>query len=119
MKTIIAGSRTITDYELVKSVIDACPWEITEIISGCAIGVDQLGERYALENAIPVSRFPVLPEEWDQYGKYAGPRRNGQMAEAADALILIHQGTKGSIDMLEKAFKKGLLLHIRKIANVP
>lgn len=47
MKVIVAGSRTITNYERVKQVIAEFPFLITEIVSGGARGVDQMGERWA------------------------------------------------------------------------
>lgn len=47
MKTIIAGSRSITDYRLLLAAIQHCDWNISLVISGCARGVDELGERWA------------------------------------------------------------------------
>lgn len=50
MKTIIAGSRTINDYLLVKKLIGRAikyyRVDITEVVSGGAIGVDKLGEKW-------------------------------------------------------------------------
>ena len=89
MKVIIAGSRTITDYNVVFSAIRNSGYKITEVVSGGAKGVDRLGERYAHENGIPVKRF--LPD-WRELGKAAGPVRNADMAEYADALIAIWDG---------------------------
>lgn len=36
--------------------------------------------------------------------------RNKQMAVYADALILFHYGTNGSLNMLEEARKEGLII---------
>jgi len=72
-----------------------------EIVSGRARGIDILGERYAKENNLKLKLFPA---DWDQYGKRAGYLRNKQMAEYADALILIWDGkSRGSQMMLELA----------------
>jgi predicted Rossmann fold nucleotide-binding protein DprA/Smf involved in DNA uptake len=57
MKTIIAGSREINDYEFLKKVIKESEFEITEVISGTARGVDKLGERFAEENHISVKKI--------------------------------------------------------------
>lgn len=121
MKTIIAGSRWIEDYDLVIRIINSCyiMTEITEVVSGQAPGVDSLGEMWAIENDIPIKPFPanwedlsqpnaiIRTNKWGQkYDAYAGPRRNKKMAEYADALILIWDGkSDGSYDMKSWAFK--------------
>lgn len=102
MKLIIAGSRTIDlsigdfDEYFYRFNLSVDP-EDTEIISGTAKGVDIAGERYAKERSLPVHRFPA---DWGKYGKGAGHIRNKQMAEYADALLLIWDGkSKGSYNM--------------------
>ena len=55
MRVIIAGSRVIKDYELVKKAIVDSKFDITEVVCGMASGVDSLGERYAKEHDIPGS----------------------------------------------------------------
>ncbi len=109
MKTIIAGSRGIEDGMLIAKAIYSAPWTITEVVSGGARGVDRWGEHWARLHGIPIKRF--LPD-WSR-GRGAGHERNGDMAEYADALIAIWDlqspGTKG---MIEKARKRGLLLHL-------
>lgn len=99
MKCIIAGSRHITDKYLVHKAIEACPWQgsITEVVCGGASGVDNIGWRWAAAQAITVHHMRA---DWATYGKAAGPIRNHQMANYADALILIWDGkSKGSADM--------------------
>lgn len=99
MKVIIAGSRDITDYDTVVNAVDNHPFEsITEIVSGCAKGVDTVGERIAENCDIPLQKFSA---DWSKHGKAAGPIRNRQMAEYADAAIVIHNGSKGSLNMIE------------------
>ena len=104
MKTIIAGSRTITDYQLIE---DCCQLEnITEVVSGTARGVDKLGEQYANNHNIPVKLFPA---NWDYYGKSAGYKRNEEMADYADQLIAFWDGnSRGTEHMIRIAQKKGL-----------
>jgi len=109
MKTIIAGSRTINDYELLKFVINDCPFKVTSVVCGLAKGVDKMGERYALENGLPIYYFSA---NWNQHGKAAGPIRNRKMAEHAEALIWLWDGeSKGTKNMIEIAKELGLKTH--------
>jgi len=110
MKVIIAGSRTITDIELVEKAIEDSPFDITEVVTGCARGVDTLGIKFAWEHMIPKKEFPA---DWDKYGKAAGFIRNKQMAEYADALIAVWDGkSKGTAHMIDIAKKEGLEVFI-------
>lgn len=109
MKTIIAGTRTIEDYELVKKRINESGFNITIVVSGVCRGIDKLGQRWAEENNIPIKKFPA---DWKQFSKRAGPIRNKAMAEYADALILIWDGfSRGSKNMLEHAKKNDLQVY--------
>jgi len=115
MKVIIAGSRTITDYNLIKSAVEKSGWfdKITEIISGCARGVDQLAIRFAKEHNIPVAKFPA---DWDKHGRGAGYIRNAEMGEYGDALIAIHRdNSKGTANMIKVMENKGKLIYIDKL----
>lgn len=112
IKVIIAGSRHITDYNLVKDFIESLNLDIYEVICGMARGVDLLGRRWAIENKIDVIEFPA---QWDKYGKSAGYKRNVEMANYANetvlggGLILIWDGkSKGSGHMKDIAEKAGL-----------
>ena len=113
MKTIIAGSRTITDYDLVKSLIKESGFIITEVVCGMAKGVDSLGEQYALEHKIPVTYFPP---NWEELGPKAGKIRNRCMGDYGEQLILIHDGlSRGSIHMLNYAQQLKLPYFYRNI----
>ncbi len=105
-KTIIAGSRTITDYSIVKEAIRQSNFNITEVICGLAKGPDLLGEKYALENHIPITYFPA---NWEELGKYAGVKRNEDMGNYAEQLIAIYDGkSRGTKHMIHYAKQKGL-----------
>lgn len=110
MRTIIAGSRTISDKALVRKAIADSGFIITEIISGCARGVDSIAIEIADEDpATPIKLYPV---DWDRYGSGAGPIRNEKMAKYANALILVWDGkSKGSADMLKRAITYRLKIH--------
>jgi len=110
MKVCIAGSRDIKNYALVCAAVEASKFDITEVVSGHATGVDQLGERWALNNDIPVKMFKA---DWNQYGKSAGVRRNAKMAAYlkthSGALISIYDGiSTGTLDMLDRAQAYGI-----------
>jgi hypothetical protein len=110
MRVIIAGSRHITDYSVVEAAVAQAGFEITEVVHGCAAGVDALGKRYADEHSIPVKDFPA---DWDNLGKRAGPVRNWQMAQYADALILVWDlVSPGSKDMLGHAERRKLKIYV-------
>ena len=110
MKTIIAGSRNIHNYQLLLWAIKRCSWNITEVISGGAAGADKLGERYAVENNIPLT---VIKAEWDKLGKKAGYIRNEKMSEMADALIALwDEKSLGTKHMINIATRKKLKMFI-------
>jgi len=113
MKTIIAGGRTITDYSLVLSAIGESEFEITEVVSGMAPGVDTLAIQYSREHNLPLKEFHA---DWNQYRRAAGPIRNREMAEYGEALIAIWDGeSRGTKNMIEEATKRGLKVYVKRI----
>lgn len=113
MRVIVAGSRQIMDLGLVEAAIKESGFEITEVISGGARGVDLLGELWAIRNSKEIKRFPA---NWDANGKAAGPIRNGLMAEYGEALVAVWDGTSpGTKDMIAKAQAKGLKVYVKVV----
>lgn len=123
MKVIIAGSRTITDYETVFDALFHFCWDnkleligknnVPEIISGCANGVDKLGEKIAKRYNLKLTMFPA---NWTKYGKRAGYLRNVEMADYAEALIAVWDGkSKGTKMMIDIAKKEGLKVFVYKV----
>ena len=114
-RVIVAGSRGFDDYAVLQTVCDnfLSPKKQTHnivIVSGTAKGADSLGEQYARERGYTVERFPA---NWQQYGKAAGPIRNRQMANNADAIIAFWDGlSKGTQNMIMEAKKKGMAVRI-------
>ena len=108
MKTIIAGSRTITDIGMVCSFIDNCAWDINEVVCGLAKGVDSIGEKWTYDNERKIEKFPA---NWDKYGKSAGMIRNKQMLDEGKPDIVLaftddldgSKGTKGMVNLARKA----------------
>ena len=105
MKVIVAGSRSIASIKRVKTAISNAAFDITEVVSGGSHGVDRLGEEWAIVYFIPVKQFKA---DWNRYGKAAGPIRNRQMAEYADALIAVWDGkSRGTLNMIEEMKRLG------------
>ena len=110
MKTIIAGGRNVTETDIFESALAELPWQISEVVSGAAKGVDAMGEQWAAKNGIPVKQFKA---DWKTYGRAAGPKRNEQMAEYGEALLAIWDGeSKGTANMIKNAEKQGLTVHV-------
>lgn len=106
MRTIIAGSRSVTEYSIVRRTVEESEITVTTVISGGARGVDTLGERWARENNIPVERHEA---NWKKYGKSAGMIRNKIMADNAEALIAVWDGkSHGTKAMITIAVQQGL-----------
>lgn len=109
MKVVIAGSRHLTDVkylDIIQECIKRSKFEITEVVSGGAKGIDQFAIEWAKKTFIPYKVYQPL---WDAYGKAAGPLRNRQMADYADGLIAIwdnsSRGTANMIDEMKKLNK--------------
>ena len=117
MKCVIAGSRDLgsefvnerwtqlplEDCPFVEEAFTLCDWhdKITEIVSGQARGIDNLGEQLADKLGLSKGIFPA---DWKTYGRRAGPIRNGNMADYADVAIVIMKegGSTGSRDMIRQ-----------------
>lgn len=121
MRVIVAGSRTIDNYNLVENSLLDSPWavhnlqygkRIEEIVHGGADGVDTVAGEVAENHDIPVKVFEA---QWGKYGKAAGPERNRIMAEYADGLVAVWDGSSpGTRDMIEKAISEGLSIYINQ-----
>lgn len=138
MKLIIAGSRTLNSYDLERAVkaVKLNPREVTEVVCGCAPGIDQAGYRFARQYHKPVTYFPAWANQynWALMKQRAGERivypkggysgyslkhgylRNAAMAEYGDALLSVWDGiSKGSKNMREEAECHGLRLFYHTI----
>lgn len=90
MKLLVVGSRSITEFDLAPYIPD----DVDTIISGGAGGVDSLAERYADRHRL--SKY-ILRPRYDLYGSAAPLRRNEQMVDMADAVLIVWDGkSKGS-----------------------
>lgn len=100
-RVVVAGSRNFDDYNRLSDVLDKYLADKSNVIivSGTARGADRMGERYAAEHGLKIEQFPA---EWGKYHKGAGPIRNMQMVQSADAVVAFWDnesaGTKHIID---------------------
>jgi hypothetical protein len=114
VKVIVAGSRSWTDEASIHRSLEGTHalFSFTEVVSGGCKGPDTFGENWARSKGIPVKVFPA---DWAKHGRAAGPIRNGEMADYADALIVFWDGySRGTMNMLEHARKQGLAFTIHR-----
>ena len=108
MKLIIAGSRDVRiEVDELFKIIDkfGILYEIKEIVSGCAPGIDSDAIKFAEHYGVKLKKFPA---DWAKYGKLAGPRRNLEMANYSDALLIIWNGqSKGSFNIKARMMGMG------------
>ena len=103
MKVAIIGSRSLINVEISKYIPD----NVTEIISGGAIGIDTLAEEVADKRRISKS---IIRPEYDKYGKKAPLIRTKEIVERAELVIAFwdgkSRGTKFTIDYAKKLNKE-------------
>lgn len=109
MKVAIVGSRSFKDYKRLKQEIDNFEWwnnDVTEIVSGGAIGADRLAEKYAKDNDLTLTIF------YPDHKQYRHPyhHRNRLIAEYCDVLVAFWDGhstgTKYTIGYARKIGKQ-------------
>ena len=107
MKLLIAGSRSIKEYDLEKHIPDGT----TMIITGGANGIDTLAEKYADKKHL--SKL-ILRPQYKIYGRYAPLKRNEEMIELCDIVLVIwdghSKGTKHTISYADKIGKRLILI---------
>lgn len=69
IRLIIAGSRNITDQNLVNYIMEKCSYvnnNLEYIVCGMAKGVDTLAYNWAKEHNVKIIEMPA---NWEKYGK--------------------------------------------------
>ena len=100
MKLLVVGSRSIEDFDLSPYISD----KVDTIISGGAGGAHTLAEKYA--DLHRLSKYIMRPR-YDLYGRGAPLKRNEQMVDLADAVLIVWDGqSKGTNYTLKYAQKK-------------
>lgn len=101
MKLLVAGSRSIKDFDLSPYISS----EVDVIISGGSSGIDALSEKYADSHRI--SKYIIRPK-YELYGRAAPLKRNEEMVEMADAVLVIWDGvSKGARHTVRYSNKSG------------
>ena len=109
MKLLIVGSRGITDFDLSPYISE----DVDTIISGGAEGIDRVAERYADEHRL--SKY-ILRPCYRRYGRAAPLKRNEQMVDMADSVLIIWDGvSKGTRYTLKYSEKKNKLLTLVRV----
>ena len=110
MKIAIIGSRNLEVGNLEKYLPD----NVTEIVSGGAIGIDTCAENFAKQNGIKLTAFKP---EYEKYGRGAPLKRNLQIIDYSDMVIAfwdgVSRGTKYVIDNCKKR-NKPIKIFIKK-----
>ena len=109
MKLLVVGSRSIIEFDL-SPYISA---NVDTIISGGASGIDCLAEQYA--DLHRLSKYIIRPR-YDLYGRAAPLKRNEEMVDMADAVLIVWDGcSKGAKHTLNYAKKKNKPLTLVQI----
>ena len=105
-KLAIVGSRRFNDYSLLKEILDPYLGKILYIISGGAMGADNLARRYAKDTGLPIK---IYYPDWKNHGKAAGVIRNTFIVKECDKMIAFaYPDSKGTRDSIKKAERKGI-----------
>lgn len=101
MKLLIVGSRSVGAFDLSPYVAE----DVDMIISGGANGIDRLAEEYADTHRL--SKL-ILRPAYARYGKAAPLKRNEEMVDMADRILVIWDGRfKGTAYTVKYAQKNG------------
>lgn len=118
MNIIVAGSRTITDYDFVKRhldrltrKLDLTPYKSKVVVfSGGTKGVDWLGEWWAYERRLTYRIFNV---EWSKDGEKARAIRNAKMFKEANSLVAFWDGADSDTkELIQQSKKAGLQVRV-------
>lgn len=100
MNIVVAGSRSLTNHQLVYEVLNQVVQKSDVILQGGAKGADALAKTWARTHHIACQEFPA---RWEEFGRFAGPKRNREMALAGDCLIAFWNGiSAGTGDMIKQ-----------------
>jgi hypothetical protein len=119
-RVIVAGDRRMLPehYPFVREWLDrllAVKLPHVVILSGAARGVDALGEQYARERKLPCERYPA---RWQDHGRRAGPMRNHDMCDHAQALVAFDGGGPGTADVQRQAALAGLIVRVVDVRHL-
>lgn len=111
---IIAGSRSVDNYDYCEPLIDKFfnnemfEGKDIAIMSGTARGADRVGEIYAQRHGLDLKKRPA---QWNRqadgtYDKSAGYKRNEQMGKEADVALILWDGESRGSEHMYNIMKK-------------
>ena len=104
----IIGSRSLNDVNLERYI----PGNVTTIVSGGAIGIDTLSEKYADKNNI---KKVIVQPDYKKYKKRSPLVRNKKIVDFSDMIIAFWDGkSKGTKQAIDYAYKKGKKIIVHK-----
>jgi hypothetical protein len=113
MIIVVTGGRDYRDEKKVFETLNKlhATKTVTLVVEGGASGADDLARAWALANGISVKTYPA---QWNEYGKLAGPIRNGQMLdEERPDLVVAFPGGRGTANCTKQARERGLkVMHV-------
>jgi len=102
MKVAVVGSRSIGEADISRYI----PPDADLIISGGAVGVDTLAEKYADERGI---KKLILYPDYELYGRNAPLIRDKLIVDHADLVIAVWDGnSKGTEFTISYAKRRGV-----------
>lgn len=110
----VVGSRTFSDRAMMREAIESAAPSV--VVSGGADGADTLAREIGIELGLPVEEF--LPD-WEAHGPEAGFRRNQQIVDHSEAMIAFFAPgpeTPGTVDLIERADRKGIPVSVHRQA---
>jgi hypothetical protein len=108
---IVCGGRKYADRDRVFVALDRFDekHKIMLLVHGGATGADTLADEWAQARGVPQLPFPVTKDEWDTYGRAAGPMRNDRMLKLSCAQACIaFPGGNGTEDMVQRCEAAGV-----------
>lgn len=118
MRLGIVGSRTFTDWRLVRDIVyQHCDLTGLTIVSGGAVGADLIGAEFARERGIPLIEY--LPDK-ERYGWPAAAfERNSLIVADSDEIMAFFGpgeppsvNKSGTMDTVRKAIAKRIPVHL-------
>lgn len=119
VRVIVAGPRDlyVENVEVARALKLADEEWPERIVHGGARGIDSCAHRFAI--TFGISEY-IYEADWETHGKAAGPLRNREMANNADALVVIKRrggATRGTSSMIKEAQKAGLPVYVMEVAE--
>lgn len=103
MRLAIIGSRSVT-MDSYPYILPYIPLNTTEIISGGAIGADQLAERYAQDAKLPIR---IYRPDYAKYQRSAPIRRNYTIVTESDSVLALWDGkSRGTASVIKMCIEE-------------